>query len=79
MNKRETKFDKVIHKTSNAHTCIRVRCEKFVSDFEEGFKKNKTDKELLDEALFIFKFIIDEIDKINDYINKINDSRRGKS
>ncbi|MDP8213248.1 MAG: hypothetical protein P9X22_08190 [Candidatus Zapsychrus exili] len=46
------------------------KCEAFLSNVDEGFTKDKTDKELLDEAMEAMRVVVRNVERIT----KLKDS-----
>jgi|GEM_PF-2194520 len=61
----------IIHSLNNRLNSIRLKCDRYVSDIRDGLTDGKTDKELIDESLFVCQFIISEIDSAKGILEDI--------
>jgi CheY-like chemotaxis protein len=52
----------IVHELVNAHSRIRLKCESFLLNYEEGCFKDRSDAELLSESIGIMKKTIMAID-----------------
>ena len=64
---------KLVHAITNVHNVIRMRCERFVLDHEEGRSKDHSDKVRLEEAVKVLKSVIQKIDEVKGTVEQIRD------
>ena len=64
------------HELTNTISDMANKCELYILDSEEGINKDKSEKERLDEAIKIIKFVLKSTDKITDSLKKIVSSAR---
>jgi len=62
MGKERTETREIIHELVNVHSRIRLKCEAFLLNYEEGCFKGRSDTELLHDTLDILKKTIVAID-----------------
>lgn len=62
----------IAHELSNVTSDIATKCELYILDTEEGLKKNKTEKERLDEATDILKAVLKQTERLTDIIKKLS-------
>lgn len=60
-----------IHILANKLTPLRIRLEKFLLDYSDGQFKNKSNYEILNEALKLIEGTINHVDDIFERIDKI--------
>lgn len=63
----------IVHALANIHSRIRMKCEHFVSNLEEGYLKEKTEAELLKESVEIMKDIAAAVDEAGPKIDEIRE------
>lgn len=61
------------HGLANKLTPMRIRLEKFLLDYSEGRIKDKSDLEILNEAILLIKRTIAQIDDIFEYNDTTKD------
>jgi len=59
------------HELTNTISDMANKCELYILDTEEGINKDKSEKERLDEAINIIKFVLKSTVKITDSLKKI--------
>jgi len=63
---------RINHDLANITTDISSKCEEYILNTEEGFYKNKTEKERLDEAINIIKSVLKLTERLTDLVKKLS-------
>ncbi|MBF0532043.1 MAG: hypothetical protein HQL23_02980 [Candidatus Omnitrophica bacterium] len=71
----ETAAKEIIHEFANLQNKLRMRCETFLNDFQEGFLNQKTDRQNLDTALRILRQVIESLDGQQALVEKLEGRR----
>jgi len=75
---RQLSLRRISHDLSNVTTDIANKCELYILDTEEGLNKDKPEKELLNEALNILRYVLKSTERLNAIVKKIPSLIRGK-
>jgi hypothetical protein len=68
----DTSLRSIVHDLSDFHGIIRIKCENFISDIEDGIHKDKSNKELVKMAVQIMKIVIKTVDRATQAVEKIS-------
>jgi CheY-like chemotaxis protein len=66
-----SEISEIIHELVNVHSRIRLKCEAFLLNYEEGCFKERTDAELLRDTLAILRKTIETVDHAAVAIEKL--------
>lgn len=68
----EISLRRIAHDLSNVASDIANKCELYVLDTEEGLKKDKTEKERLNEAINILKSVLKQTARLTEILEKLS-------
>ena len=68
----ESSSRSIAHDLTNITSDIANKCELFILDEEEGFNKDKSEKDRLNEATNILKAILKQTERITGIVNKLS-------
>jgi CheY-like chemotaxis protein len=67
----KTGMGEIVHELVNAHSRIRLKCEGFLLNYEDGCFKHRSDAELLQDALEILKKTVVAVDRATAVVEKM--------
>ncbi|MBF0569228.1 MAG: response regulator [Candidatus Omnitrophica bacterium] len=74
-SRRKGSYDarRIVHEISNLHNVLRMRCERFILDHEDGFHREVPDKILVEQAVEAMRDVVRAIDEARSTVDKIRD------
>ena len=63
---------RIAHDLSNVTGDIANKCELYILDTEEGLKKDKSEKERLNESISILKSVLKQAERLTDIVKKLS-------
>jgi DNA-binding response OmpR family regulator len=68
----DTSLRSFAHEVANVTNNIATKCELYILDTEEGLKKDKTEKEKVDEAIDVFKAVLKQTERLTDIAKNLS-------